>query len=103
MAVTVVLFYFCPASLTIAALGIVVITAMIVTVLNRIMGVYARAQRDTWSQIQRVFDETIQGIDTVKVLAAESQQAAQFQRYTAGLKKLSVRAGAVLCGVLPRD
>jgi ATP-binding cassette subfamily B protein len=96
MAVTVVLFYFCPASLTIAALGIVVITAMIVTVLNRIMGVYARAQRATWSQIQRVFDETIQGIDTVKVLAAERQQAAQFHRYTAGLKKLSVRAGAVL-------
>ncbi|MGD0217434.1 MAG: ABC transporter ATP-binding protein [Desulfobaccales bacterium] len=96
VAVMVILFYSCPASLTIAALGIVVLTAMIVTVLNRIMGVYARAQRDAWSEIQRVFDETIQGIDTVKVLAAERQQAAQFQRYTTGLKKLSVRAGVVL-------
>ena len=96
VAVMVILFYSCPASLTIVALGIVVITAMIVTVLNRIMGVYARAQRVAWSEIQRVFDETIQGIDTVKVLAAERQQAAQFQRYTTGLKKLSVRAGVVL-------
>ena len=96
MAVTVVLFYFCPASLTLAALGIVGITTLLVSVLNRIMGFYARAQRATWSEIQRVFDETIQGIDTVKVLAAEEQQAEHFQRHTSGLKKLSVRAGAVL-------
>ena len=96
LAVTVVLFYFCPASLTLAALGIVGLTAILVTVLNRIMGVYARAQRATWSEIQRVFDETIQGIDTIKVLAAEEQQAAHFQRHTTGLKKLAVRAGAVL-------
>ena len=94
--VTVILFYFCPASLTLAALGIVGLTAVLVTFLNRIMGFYARAQRDTWSDIQRVFDETIQGIDTVKVLAAEGQQAAQFQRHTSWLKKLSIRAGAVL-------
>ena len=96
MAVTVILFYFCPASLTLAALGIVGLTAILVTVLNRIMGFYARAQRATWSEIQRVFDETIQGIDTVKVLAAEGQQAAHFQRHTTWLKKLSIRAGAVL-------
>jgi ABC-type multidrug transport system fused ATPase/permease subunit len=95
-AVTAVLFYFCPASLTLAALGIVGLTAVLVTVLNRIMGFYARAQRAAWSDIQRVFDETIQGIDTVKILAAEKQQAAHFQKFTAGLKKLSVRAGAVL-------
>ena len=96
LAVTVILFYFCPASLTLAALGIVALTAILVTVLNRIMGVYARAQRDTWSEIQRVFDETIQGIDTIKVLAAEGQQAEHFQRHTTGLKKLTIRAGAVL-------
>lgn len=94
--VTAVLFYFCPASLTLAALGIVALTTLLVSVLNRIMGYYARAQRATWSEIQRVFDETIQGIDTVKVLAAEDQQAEHFQRHTSGLKKLSVRAGAVL-------
>ena len=77
VAVTVILFYFCPASLTFAALGIVALTAILVTVLNQIMGYYARAQRDTWSEIQRVFDETIQGIGTVKVLAGEDQQALQ--------------------------
>ena len=96
VAVTVILFYFCPASLTFAALGIVALTAILVTVLNQIMGFYARAQRDTWSEIQRVFDETIQGIDTVKVLAAEGQQAAHFQKHTTWLEKLSIRAGAVL-------
>jgi len=96
VAVTAILFYFCPTALTLAALGIVALTVLLVTVLNRIMGGYARAQRAAWSDIQRVFDETIQGIDTVKVLAAEGQQAAHFQRYTAGLKKLSVGAGTVL-------
>jgi ABC-type multidrug transport system fused ATPase/permease subunit len=96
VAVTAILFYFCPASLTFAALGIVGLTAILVTVLNQIMGFYARAQRDTWSEIQRVFDETIQGIDTVKVLAAEGQQAAHFQKHTSWLEKLSIRAGAVL-------
>jgi ATP-binding cassette, subfamily B, bacterial len=94
--VTAILFYFCPVSLTLAALGIVGLTAILVTVLNQIMGYYARAQRDTWSEIQRVFDETIQGIDTVKVLAAEGQQAAQFHQHTSWLEKLSIRAGAVL-------
>ena len=96
IAVTVILFYFCPASLTLAALGIVGLTTLLVSILNRIMGIYARAQRDTWSEIQRVFDETIQGIDTVKVLAAEEQQAEHFQRHTTGLEELSIRAGAVL-------
>ena len=96
VAVTVILFYFCPASLTFAALGIVGLTAILVTVLNQIMGYYARAQRDTWSEIQRVFDETIQGIDTVKVLAAEGRQAAHFQEHTTWLEQLSIRAGAVL-------
>ncbi len=96
VAVTVILFYFCPASLTFAALGIVGLTAILVTVLNQIMGYYARAQRDTWSEIQRVFDETIQGIDTVKVLAAEGRQAAHFQKHTTWLEQLSIRAGAVL-------
>ena len=96
VAVTGILFYFCPASLTFAALGIVALTAILVTVLNQIMGYYARAQRDTWSEIQRVFDETIQGIDTVKILAAEGQQAAHFQKHTSWLEQLSIRAGAVL-------
>ena len=93
IAVTVVLFYFCPASLTLAALGIVAVTAIIVTVLNRIMGVYARAQRATWSEIQRVFDETIQGIDTIKLLAAEGRQAANFQKHTTGLKSFLYEPG----------
>jgi ABC-type multidrug transport system fused ATPase/permease subunit len=95
-AVTAILFYFCPAVLTLAALGIVGLTTILVVVLNRIMGVFARAQRDEWGEIQRVFDETIQGLDTVKVLAAEGQQAEHFHKHTSRLKQLAVRAGTVL-------
>jgi ABC-type multidrug transport system fused ATPase/permease subunit len=95
-AVTAILFYFCPAVLTLAALGIVGLTTILVAVLNRIMGVFARAQRDEWGEIQRVFDETIQGLDTVKVLAAEGQQAEHFHKHTSRLKQLAVRAGTVL-------
>jgi ATP-binding cassette subfamily C protein len=94
--VTAILFYFCPAVLTLAALGIVGLTTILVFFLNRIMGVFARAQRAEWGEIQRVFDETIQGIDTVKVLAAEGQQAEHFQKHTSRLKQLAVRAGTVL-------
>jgi ATP-binding cassette subfamily B protein len=96
VAVTAILFYFCPTVLTLVALGIVGLTTILVAVLNRIMGVFARAQRAEWGEIQRVFDETIQGIDTVKVLAAEAQQAAHFHKHTAKLKQLAVRAGTVL-------
>jgi ABC-type multidrug transport system fused ATPase/permease subunit len=96
VAVTAILFYFCPAALTLATLGIVAVTAVLVIILNRIMGYYARAQRAGWSEIHRVFDETVQGIDTLKVLGAEGQQAAQFQRHTEGLQKVSVRGGTVL-------
>lgn len=96
MAVTGILFYFCPASLTLAALCIVIVVALLVTILNRIMGEYARAQRSGWGEIHRVFDETLQGIDTLKVLAAEKRRSADFQACTGALRELSVRAGRVL-------
>jgi ABC-type multidrug transport system fused ATPase/permease subunit len=72
------------------------VTALLVTILNRIMARYAEAQRAGWSEIHRVFDETVQGIDTIKVLAAEGQQADRFQAHTTSLQKLSLRAGMVL-------
>ena len=94
--VTAILFYFCPASLTLAALALVGATALLVTMLNRLMGRYAEAQRAGWREIHRVFDETVQGIDTIKVLAAEGQQADRFQGHTTSLQKLSIRAGMLL-------
>lgn len=96
MTVTAILFYFCPASLTMAALSIVILVATLVMLLNRIMGEYARAQRAGWGQIHRVFDETVQGIDTVKTLAAEKQRSLDFQASTGTLRNLSVKAGSVV-------
>jgi ABC-type multidrug transport system fused ATPase/permease subunit len=94
--VTAILFYFCPASLTLAALGIVCWVALLVAILNRVMGQYAKSQRAGWSQIHRVFDETVQGIDTLKVLGAERRRSADFHFQTGALRDLSVRAGRVL-------
>ena len=95
-AVTIILFSFCPASLTLAALCIVILVALLVTILNRIMGGFARAQRAGWSEIHRVFDEAVQGIDTLKVLAAEKGSSAHFQMHTGVLRELSIRAGVIL-------
>jgi ABC-type multidrug transport system fused ATPase/permease subunit len=100
-AVTVILFYFCPASLTFAALGIVCVVALLVAKLNILMGRYARRQRARWSHIHRVFDETVQGIDTLKVLGAEKRRSADFQIQTGALRDLSVRAGRALSAFSP--
>ena len=100
-AVTAILFYFCPVSLTLAALGIVCIVSLLVATLNRLMGRYARSQRARWSQIHRVFDETVQGIDTLKVLGAEKRRSADFQIQTGALRDLSVRAGKLLSAFSP--
>jgi len=94
--VTVILFLTCPAVLVISALGIVGLTTVLVTILNRIMGRYARAQRAGWSEVHRVFDETVQGIDTIKTQGAEGMQSRHFEIQTAALRKTSVKAGAVL-------
>jgi ABC-type multidrug transport system fused ATPase/permease subunit len=95
-AVTLILFYFCPAPLTFAAICIVIVVALLVTILNRLMGHYARAQRAGWGEIHRVFDETVQGIDTLKVLAAEKRRSDDFQIHTGALRELSFRAARIL-------
>lgn len=93
--VVVILFWFCSAALTCAALGIVVITSLMVVQLNRTMSRYANAQRDGWSEINKIFDETVQGIDTLKTFATEKQRSAHFQKHTTSFRNLSVRAGVV--------
>jgi len=95
IAVVGLLLYFCPVALTLATLVIVAITATMVFLLNHIMVKYAKAQRAEWGEINRVFDETVQGIDTLKTFAAEKQRAEQFQTHTADFRKLSARAGSI--------
>lgn len=91
--VTAILFYSCPATMTCAALSIVVVTSIPVVQLNRIMSRYAKAQRAGWSEINKVFDETVQGIDTLKTFATEGERSERFQKQTTTFHNLSVRAG----------
>lgn len=93
--VTAILFYFCPALLTLAALGIVVISSLLVVQLSRIMARYAKKQRSGWGEINRLFDETVQGIDTLKIFATEKQRSTRFQELTSALRNISVKAGSV--------
>jgi ABC-type multidrug transport system fused ATPase/permease subunit len=95
VAVVVILFCFCPAALTCTALFIVVITSLLVVLLNRIMARYAKAQRAGWSEINKIFDETVQGIDTLKTFATERQRSERFQKHTTAFRNLSVRAGSI--------
>ena len=95
VAVVVILLFFCPATLIYAALIIVVITSLLVVQLNRIMARYANAQRAGWSEINKIFDETVQGIDTLKTFATERQRSESFQKQTTSLRKLTVRAGLI--------
>jgi subfamily B ATP-binding cassette protein MsbA len=101
VAVTAILFYFCPATLTIAALLLVVITSILVLKLNRLLARYAQAQRAGWGEINRLFDETVQGIDTLKLFAAEQQRGERFHTLTAALRQLSVRAGSLVAVFSP--
>lgn len=96
LVVTFVLFCFCPALLVMAALGIVGLSAVLVALLNGIMGRYAQAQRAGWSGVHKVFDETVQGIDTLKTQGAEDWQGRQFERQTTALQRTSMKAGTVL-------
>lgn len=95
LTVTAILFYFCPAVLTLTALSIVVITSLLVVQLNRIMARYAKEQRTGWSEINRLFDETVQGIDTLKIFATEKQRSVRFQNLTSALRNISVKAGSI--------
>ncbi len=95
LAVVVILFCFCPATLTLAALLIVIITSLLVVLFNRIMARYAKAQRAGWSEINKIFDETVQGIDTLKTFATERQRSERFQKHTTTFRNLSVRAGSI--------
>ncbi len=96
LTVVAILLYFCPVSLTLAAFSIVSIVTVFVSYLNRIMAFYAREQRAGWGKIHRIFDETVQGIDTLKALAAEKRRGAEFQSHTGELRSLSTGAGIIL-------
>jgi ABC-type bacteriocin/lantibiotic exporter with double-glycine peptidase domain len=99
--VTAILLYYCPTVLTLTALGIAFIASMAILRLNRTMAAYATAQRDGWSRINRTFDETVRGIDTLKTHHAETYMRRDFLRHTATFRKLCLRAGTVVAVFSP--
>lgn len=88
-----ILLYFCPLSLALSAFAIVGVATLLVSVLNRAMLKYAQAQRAGWGEVHRLFDETVQGIDTLKSLAAEDRRGIEFQNQTGELRDISTKAG----------
>jgi len=90
-----ILFYFCPALLTIAALMIAGATAFLLVLLQRKLLQYADAQRSGWGEINRLFDETVQGIDTLKTFSTDGHRKVRFQRQTGKYRNLVVRAGTI--------
>lgn len=91
--IVVILFYACPVILTCSALMIVMMTGVCEIKLQRILERYATEQRTGIGKINFLFDETVQGIDTLKIFNAEALQSKKFRHHTADLRDLSVRAG----------
>ncbi len=85
----------CPIGLTALAILIVVVTAFLIVKLNMILERYAQEQRTKWADINRVLDETVQGIDTLKIFAREKERNQYFEDKTASFRHLSVRAGVI--------
>ena len=95
LTVIAILFFACPVGLTAMAMLIVIVTAVLIVKLNRVLEKYALEQRTKWADINRVLDETVQGIDTLKIFAGEKERNQYFQDKTVSFRNLSVRAGVI--------
>ena len=83
------------------ALGTVAATVALVVRLNRILAGYAARQRAGWSEINKTFDETVQGIDVLKMFGGEQRRASMFLKRSSDLRDLSVGAGTVVAVFSP--
>ena len=94
-ALAVVLLWLCPIQLVVFGVVIIVSTSLLAWQCHRLLERYAIRQRAGWSEINRHFDETVRGIDTVKTFGAEEKNNRMFTRRTAHFRKLSADAGKV--------
>lgn len=101
VAVFVILMVTCDPVLT--ALGVVValLSSLLVVRLNVMLAHLAESMRDSYSDINRVFDETVQGIDTLKIFGGEGMQAEKFDHYNEMFRVLSVASGRLASIFLP--
>jgi len=92
-ALIVVLAWFCPWQLVATAVLVSAISTALAVLCHRILGRYAESQRAGWGEINRQFDETVRGIDTIKTFGAEERRTQQFENETARFRSVSVDAG----------
>jgi ABC-type multidrug transport system fused ATPase/permease subunit len=99
--ITLILILYCPALLTLMTICIVLVTAVLVVRLNEVMARYAIIQRREWGRINKIFDETMAGIDTFKMFTDEPRRKEVFQQQTTAFRNLSVRAGRLAATFSP--
>ncbi len=90
-----IVFFLCSGFLMVLAFGMVIIVSFLVMKLNQRLKPYAQRQRAGWGKINKIFDETIQGIDTIKTFSSEEQVKKYFTAQTVLLRKISVKAGTI--------
>jgi ATP-binding cassette subfamily B protein len=92
-ALIVILVWSSPALLVGTAIVITGASAALAIWCRRILEKFAVKQRAGWSEINRQFDETIRGIDTIKTFGAEERRGEVFDRQTSYFRSLSENAG----------
>ena len=88
-----VLLWFCPWQLVAVATVLSVASVGLAVKCHHILKRYAVRQREGWKEINKQFNETIGGIDTIKTFDAEQRCSEAFQEKTGKFRSLSLRAG----------
>ncbi len=90
-----------PPVLTLTVVAIILLNAIIAINLNRILSYYSRLQRESWGNINKVFDETVKGIDTFKVFSGEEQRGRLFRKKSLEFHELSIKSGTIVSVFAP--
>lgn len=93
--VLVILFRYCNTFLTLVVIGIALLSSALLVRLNRKLGRLAEGLRQSYADTNRIFDETVQGIDTLKLFAGEAQQVRKFDATTSTFRSLSLTSGKI--------
>jgi len=93
--ILVILFSYCDAFLTLVVLMIALLSSGLLIRLNQKLRRLAEGLRQTYAETNRIFDETVQGIDTLKLFASEAQQVRKFDATIETFRRLSLRSGKI--------
>ena len=93
--VLVILMLYCRMSLVIAGCLVAIMSALLLIVMNKTMARFAEAKRENRSQLNTIFDETVQGIDTLKIFVNEPIRLGKFKKVTDTLHGLGLKTGKI--------